>query len=84
MTWFRVCFPDLGAGRTKKVAWVEGDDEADVRQRAADSDEFGMYDTSSGTVVKKGDFDPHDLVSGVTTPNDAVTADGDVIRRGDA
>lgn len=81
---FRVRFPDNGAGSTHYQGYIEGTAEEDVRRRAADHPRLNVYDASKGSVVRTGITpdsmeDLREKVSKIANPNDVIRADGTVL-----
>lgn len=84
MPYYRVKFPDPGAGRNRLHCFVEGKNEASVRALAAEHDHFDNWNTGGGTVTPtdiRGRKELEQRVMNVTDPNAAVLADGTVMRR---
>lgn len=83
-SWFRVRFPDKGAGATRTHAYVQGYSSTHARQVAAEHERFNMYDTEKGDVtpVKGADTAAiREKLLLMANPNVALTADGDLITR---
>jgi hypothetical protein len=80
---FHVRFPDKGAGATTYAGYVEGVDEDDVRERAADAGHLNVFDTTKGE-VSRTDMDDRDALldalKKLGDPNEAFTTDGTVLR----
>jgi hypothetical protein len=79
---FRVRFPDKGAGVTGYTGYVEGVDEDDVRERAADAGHLIVFDATKGK-VRRTDMDDRDALLDALkkpgNPNEAFTTDGTVL-----
>lgn len=84
--WFRVRFPDKGAGATRAHGYVQGNSATHARQVAAEHERFNMYDTEKGDVIPVKGADTAEIREKLllpANPNDALTADGELIRRSD-
>lgn len=82
--YFKVRFPDVGAGATRLHSYVDGDSEIAVRELAADHPHFRGWDTSKGTVIQTNLASRKSLenrLMDVTNPNVAVLEDGTVLCR---
>jgi len=82
--YYRVRFPDVGAGATRLTCFVEGESEAAVRELAADHPHFRGWDASKGSVRETNLANRKSLdnrIMDVTNPNAAVLEDGTVLRR---
>jgi hypothetical protein len=82
--YYRVRFPDVGAGATRLACFVEGESEAAVRELAADHPHFRGWDASKGSVRETNLANRKSLenrILDVTNPNAAVLEDGTVLRR---
>ncbi|UTF56020.1 hypothetical protein [Natronosalvus rutilus] len=83
MTWYSACFPDKGAGATRMRVYVEGSDEATARETAGACDRFNVYDTTAGTLTPT-EKDREQIEASLPKlggPNEAITADGEVLLR---
>jgi len=84
--WFRVKFPDKGAGSTHIHAYVQGDSEEMVREMARRHDHFSAYNADKGKVNRSDIQKWNELRTAIIRaggPNSAIGQDGDVIRRSD-
>jgi len=82
--YFRVRFPDVGAGRTRLHCYVEGDSKAAVRKLADAHPHFRSWDASKGTVKQTNLANRKSLknrLMDVMKPNAAVLQDGTVLQR---
>ena len=82
--YYRVRFPDVGAGTTRLACFIEGESEAAVRELAAAHPHFRGWDASKGSVRKTNLANRKSLenqIMDVTNPNAAVVEDGTVLRR---
>jgi len=84
LSWFRVRFPDVGAGATSIHSYVQGKSPEDAREVASQHEDFQMYDTTSGEVNKAGDT-LDDIALGLCRggPNKAVAQSGETIQQSD-
>lgn len=83
--WYAARFPDKGAGATRMSIYVEGPDEETARETAGGCDRLNAYDTTAGKLTAT-DRSREEVEAGLVKaggPNEAITADGDVILRRD-
>lgn len=84
-TWFYTKFLDKGTGATRMSIYVQGATEEDARDIAGDCDRLNVYDTTAGTLTPT-EKDRDELEHGLIMPggpNEAITADGEVLLRSD-
>lgn len=85
IAWYRVRFPDAGAGATRIHAFIQADSEEAARAIAGEHEVFAGYDTEGGTVERVGSLwsDIEHAVVRAGGPNMVLGQDGTVTRRSD-
>ena len=84
-TWYAARFPDKGAGATHGRVYVQAPDEETARAIAGECDRYTVFDATAGTLEptehSREAIEERLVMAG--GPNEAITAEGDVIRRRD-